>query len=168
MNKKRVLYVLSGMMLLLILAIPFYFSTFIQPKIVFTSEIKTVDSESYKRILYNQQVTYPDKDIERFKHITIQIKVTEPVGVNNHVKIERDILLQYLKDKDIVQILGGGSFEHGNGKEYDENINIYLINSSVDQLINELEDFRYKVTWKSFWNKENDKIFYLKDYLNLR
>ncbi|KGK81029.1 hypothetical protein DP68_18735, partial [Clostridium sp. HMP27] len=96
--KKKVLYVLSGMALLFIVIVAVYFSAFIQPKIVFTVEIGTVSNEDYKRILNNAQVMYPNKDIEKFKHINIEIKVTEPVGVNNNIKIERDILQQYLKD----------------------------------------------------------------------
>lgn len=168
MNKKRVSYVLSGMALLFIVIVDVYFSVFIQPKIVFTAEIGTVSNEDYKRILNNAQVRYPNKDIEKFKHINIEIKVTEPVGVNNNIKIERDILQQYLKDNKKIQILSGGSFEHGNGKEYAENIEIYLIDLSADELRNVLEDFRYKVTWKDIWDKPNDKVFYLRDYLKLK
>lgn len=111
---------------------------------------------------------YPNKDIEKFKHINIEIKVIEPVGVNSNIKIERDILQQYLKDNKKIQILSGGSFEHGNGKEYAENIEIYLIDLSADELRNALEDFRYKVTWKDIWDKPNDKVFYLRDYLKLK
>lgn len=168
MNKKRVLYVLSGMALLFIVIVAVYFSVFIQPKIVFTAEIDTVSNEDYKRILNNAQVMYPNKDIEKFKHINIEIKVTEPVGVNSNIKIERDILQQYIKDNKKIQILSGDSFEHGNGKEYAENIEIYLIDLSADELRNALEDFRYKVTWKDIWDKPNDKVFYLRDYLKLK
>lgn len=165
MNKKRVFYILSGIVLLFILVAAIYISTFIQPKIVFTSEITKVSDEDYKRILNNGQVMYSNKDIEKFKHINIEIKVTEPIGVNNHVKIERDILQQYLKNNEKIQILSGGSFEHGNGKEYAENIEIYLITLSEDELRNILKDFKYKVTWSDLWNNKNSKIFYLTDYL---
>lgn len=166
MNKKRGLYILSGIMLIFVVMVAIYVSTFIQPKIVFTAEIKPLSDEDYKRVLNNEQVTYPDKDIEKFKNINIQIKVTTPIGIKHDIKIERDILQQYLKDNERIQVLGGGSFEHGNGKEYGEDIEIYLINLSGEQLKNQFEDFRYKVTWKDFWGKPNDKIFYFKDYLN--
>ncbi|MFL0245626.1 hypothetical protein [Candidatus Clostridium stratigraminis] len=168
MNKKRVLYILLGMLLLFIVIATIYLSAFIQPKIDFTAEINTVSNEDYTRILNNAQVMYPNKDIERFKHINIEIKVTAPLGVRNNIKIERDILQQYLKDNKKIQILGGGSLEYGNGKEYAENIEIYLIDLSVDELRNELEDFRYKVTWKDIWDRPNDKVFYLRDYLKLK
>ncbi|MEQ8198762.1 MAG: hypothetical protein ABRQ27_12260 [Clostridiaceae bacterium] len=165
MNKKRVLHILSGTVLLFIVIVAVYFSSFIQPKIVFTAEISTVNNEDYERILNNEQVMYPNKDIEKFKHINIEINVTEPVGVNNNIKIERDVLQQYLKDNKKIQILSGGSFEHGNGKEYAESIEIYLSDLSVDELRNALEDFKYKVTWKDLWDKPNNKVFYLRDYL---
>lgn len=168
MNKKRVLYILSGIMLIFVVTVAIYILTFIQPKIVFTAEIKTLSDEDYKRVLNNAQVIYPDKDIEKFKNINIQIKVTTPIGVKQDIKIERDILQQYLKGNERIQVLNGGSFEHGNGKEYGENIEIYLINLSGEQLKNEFEGFRYKVTLKDFWGKPNDKVFYLKDYLKLR
>lgn len=168
MNKNRVLYILSGIMLIFVVTVAIYVSTFIQPKIVFTAEIKTLSDEDYKRVLNNAQVIYLDKDIEKFKNINIQIKVTTPIGVKHDIKIEKDILQQYLKDNERIQLLSGGSFEHGNGKEYAENIEIYLINLSGEQLKNEFEGFRYKVTWKDFWDKANDKVFYLKDYLKLR
>lgn len=164
-NRKRVLYILSGITLLFIAVVIIYFSTFVQPKIFFTAEVVGINNEDYKRILNNAQVMYPNKDIDKFKHINIGIKVTEPVGINNHVKIERDILHQYLKSNEKVQILGGGSFENGNEKEYAENIEIYLINISEDELKNTLKNFRYKVTWNDFNGNPNSKIFYLKDYL---
>lgn len=165
MNRKIVLYILSGIVLLFIVVTIIYFSAFIQPKIVFTAEIVGVSNEDYKRILNNAQVMYPNKDIEKFKHINIEIKVTEPIGLKNNIKIERDSLQQYLKNNNKVQILSGGSFEHGNGKEYAENIEIYLIDISEDELRNILKDFRYKVTWNDFNDNPNSKIFYLKDYL---
>jgi hypothetical protein len=45
MNKKRVFYILSGIILVFILIIDIYISTFIQPKIVFTAEITKVSDE---------------------------------------------------------------------------------------------------------------------------
>jgi hypothetical protein len=165
MNKKRVFYILSGIVLLFILITTIYISTFIQPKIAFTAEITKVSDEDYKRIINNAQVMYPNKDIEKFKHINIHIKVTEPIGVNNSVKIERDILEKYLKNNEKIQILSGGSFEHGNGKEFGENMEVYLIDLSDDGLRKILGDFRYEVTWYDFWRKQNDKVFYLRDYL---
>lgn len=38
--------------------------------------------------------------IDKFKRINIKIKVTEPTEINNHVRIERDILHQYLKSNE--------------------------------------------------------------------
>lgn len=167
MNKKRLLYILLGIALIFILITTIYFSSYIQPKIIFSAEITTVSNEDYDRILTNQQVMHDNKNIENFKQIYIEIKVKEPIGVNN-IKIERYILQQYLKDNKNIQVLGGGSLEHGNGKEYSENIEIYLIDLSIDQFIDSLKDFKYKVTWNDIWNKSNDKVFYLKDYLKVR
>lgn len=166
MNRKIFLYVFLGIFLLGGSAIILYVSTFIQPKIILTAEIKQVSDEDYRRIIDNEQVMYPKKEIDKFKHVSIGIKAVEPIGVNNKIKIERDIIHQYLKDNKNIQILSGGSFEDGNGKEYGENIEIYLIDLSEDGLRNILENCRYKVTWNDLWNKENSKSYYLRDYLN--
>lgn len=166
MRNKKVIYISSGIIFLFVITLFLYLSTFIQPKIVFTADITDISSEDYKRIMNNSQVMHPDKDIRQFKHINVQIKAEEPAGSNYHIKIERDILSQYLKNNKDIQILSGGSFEHGNGKEYAENIEIYLIDISENELRNMLGNFRYKVTWVNMWNKRNDKIFYFKDYLN--
>lgn len=165
MNRKRVSYAILGLGLLLIAIFATYFSSFIQPKIVFKAGISTVSNEDYKRILNNSQVMYTNKNIEKFKHINVEIKVTEPIGTKCNIKIERDIFHQYLKSNEKIQILGGGSFQHVNGKEFREDIEIYLIDISDDELKNILKDFRYKVTWNDFNGNPNSKIFYLKDYL---
>lgn len=167
MNKKRLLYILSGIVLLFILITAIYFSNYIQPKIVFIAEISTVSNEDYDRIITNEQVMYSDKDIEKFKPIHIEINVKEPLGVNNNIKIERDILQEYLKDNENIQLISGGSSGDANGKEYYENIEIYLIDLSEEEFKNTLKDFKYKVTWEDIWNKSNDKVFYLKDYLKV-
>lgn len=165
MNRKRILYIFSGTILLCIIAGIFYYSTFLQPKIVFSAEVSNVSNEDYERILDNEQVKYPNKNIEKFKHINIEVKVVEPMGWKSNIKIQRDMLEQYLDNNEKIQILGGGSFEHGNGKEYADSIEIYLVDISDSELRNILKDFRYKVTWIDFMDKPNSKIFYLKDYL---
>lgn len=162
MSRKLILYILPAA---LILIFTVYISSFIQPKITFTANITSVTEEDYKRLLTNKQVMYQDQDIDKFKHSNISIKVTIPFGFTNNVKIDRDLLHDYLQSYDKIQLLSGGGFEHGNGKEYADNIEIYLINCSVDDLKDMLRAFRYKVTWSDLWNNKNDKIFYLKDYL---
>jgi len=164
-NNKQKIYILLSIIILLIFTFFVYLTAFIQPKIHFNAGINPISDEDYKRIIKNEQVTSSDKGIEEFNHINIKIKVITPLGLIKHVTIDRDKLLVYLKDNDKIQILGGGNFEHGNGKEYKDNIEIYLKETTNDELRNILGDFKYKVSWKNIWNSTNDKIFYLKDYL---
>lgn len=167
MKKRIAIYVSLSIICLIVIALFIYLSTFVQPKIFVSAEITKVSDKDYKRIINNTQVMYPSKDIEKFKSISIQISVVEPIGINNHIKIEKDTLKQYLKDNKNILILDGGSFEHGNEKEYSENMEVYLINLSENELKNILEDFSYKISWTDLWNKQNSNIFYLKDYLNV-
>lgn len=158
-------YFSLGLVLLLSLIFLGYISNFVQPKIVFNAEVQKISDEDYKRIMNNKQVMSTEKGIEKFRHINIQIKVVTPIVLINHVKIERDFLEQYLKENDKIQILGGGGFEHGNGKEYADNIEIYLKDISDGELRAILKEFKYKVSWQNLRRDQNDKIFYLKDYL---
>lgn len=161
MRDRKKLIISLSLVFFMIFIVFIYISTFIQPKIIFNAKISNISDEDYKRILNNAQVISQDKAIERFKHIDIDIKLITPLGLMNNVSIERDLLHKHLNNDDKIQILGGGSFEHGNGKEYAENIEIYLKDASEEELRAMLEDFRIKVKW----NKNKDKIFYLKDYL---
>lgn len=165
MNNKKAFHILSRIALLLVLVVIFYILTSIQPKMIITADITTVNNEDYKRILNNNQVMYPNKNIEKFKHINIKTKMIEPIGVNIHVKIKRNTLLQYLENNNKIQILSGGSFGDNNGKEYNEFIELYLIDLSEDELRNTLQNFKYTITWSNIWHDNNVKIFYLKDYL---
>lgn len=161
MNKKKCFYILTGIVLLLILVVNIYVSTIIQPKIVFTAEITKASDQIY----YQMQNKYANKDITQFKNISVQIKVTAPMGVNNNVKIDRDILEKYLSKYKKIQPLGGGSFEYPYENEYSESLEVYLGGLSEDELRNILGNFKYKVTWDDSWNNKSSKIFYLRDYL---
>ena len=102
-----------------------------------------------------------------FLRQTWDIKVINPFGLSltKSVKIERDLLKKYLENDERIQILSGGGYEHGNGKEYGDNIQIYLKDISEEQLRVMLKGFKVKVTWQSRWHSHSDKIFYLHDYL---
>ena len=161
MGDRKKLIISLSLVFFMIFIVFIYISAFIQPKIIFNAKINNISDEDYKRILNNAQVISQDKAIEKFKHVDIDIKVITPLGLMNNVSIQRDLLHKYLNNDDEIQILGGGSFEHGNGKEYAENIEIYLKDASEQELRTMLRDFKIKVKW----NKDKDKIFYLKDYL---
>jgi hypothetical protein len=132
----------------------------------FRAQITQISSADYERILNNEQVISQDKGIDRFRHISIEIKVIVPFGLGcfNNIKIVRDLLHKYLEN-DEIQILSGGNFEHGNGMEYADNIEIYLKDMSEEQLRTMLKDFKVMVTWQDLWHLHNDKVFYLRDYL---
>jgi hypothetical protein len=165
MIRKRTIFISLSILFLVVIALFIYLLTFIQPKIAFLAEITKISDNDYKIILNNKQVKYPSNDIGKFKHISVQCEAVEPFGINSHIKIEKDILGQFLENNKDLQILSGGSFEHSNGKECSENIEIYLYNISENELINILENFKFKITWTEMWGKQNSKIFYLKDYL---
>jgi hypothetical protein len=74
-------------------------------------------------------------------------------------------LQKYIQNNDKIQDLSGGSFEHGNGREYAENCEIYLKNITEDELKAMLGDFRVKVAWKDMLKDSNEKNFYFRDYL---
>jgi hypothetical protein len=167
-DKKRLFYVLPILIpVIIILAYLMYIISYVQPKIAFGAQIANISSADYERILDNKQVISQDKGIEKFRHIRVEIKVTTPFGLGliKSVKIERDLLHKYLESDDRIQILSGGGSEHGNGKEYTDNIEIYLRDISEDDLRILFKDFKVKVTWESKWNSQKDKIFYLRDYL---
>ncbi|MDS0527841.1 hypothetical protein NNC19_19290 [Clostridium sp. SHJSY1] len=161
---KKIIYILMVIVFLLFVSESLYILSYIQPKIVFTSGMKTISDEDYKRILNNQQVSYSNKNIDKFKEISVGIKSKEPMGINSHIKIERDILKEYLRNDEHIQILGGNSFDHGS--EYNESIEVYLIDISEDELKKSLENFKYKAKWNNIWNNNYNQVFYLKDYLS--
>lgn len=160
-NKQLVGILLGGVSLFILLL---YTTTFIQPKIIFKTEVSTVNDEDYSRIIGNNQVKSENKEIERFKHISVEINVKTPFGLIKNVHIDRVMLEEYLRDNNSVQILSGGSYQHGNQREYAEEIGIYLNDITEDELRNILSDFKYKVKWTNMWNESNEEIYYFNDY----
>lgn len=168
-DQKRLLYFLPiSILSVVILAYFIYLLPYVQPKIDFAAQITKISSADYERILENKQVMSQNKGIEKFRHVSVEIKVTTPFGFGliNGVKIERDLLHKYLDNNDKIQILSGGGFEHSNGKEYADNIEIYFKDMSEEELRAILKDFKVKVTWKSIWPSHGKRIFYLGDYLS--
>ena len=170
MKNKKFIWISLSITFLLIITLFLYLSSFVQPKIIFTAQIDKISNEDYKRIMNNAQVMSSDKGIEKFRHINMHIKIITPFAIINHAKIENDPLQQYfiqpyLKGNTKIQILSGGGFAQGNGMEYAENEEIYMKNISEDELKNILGDLKVKVLWQNIWNKKDNKIFYLKDYL---
>jgi hypothetical protein len=171
MKNKRVANISLVITFLLIITLFLYLSTFVQPKIIFTTQINKVSDTDYKKILANNtKVIFPDISIEKFRRIELQVKIIAPFGIINHANIEKDasqqyLIQQYLKDNNKIQILGGNYFAQGNGMEYDENMEIYLKNISEDELKGILGNFKIKILWKNIWNIQDKKILYFKDYL---
>lgn len=166
MNRKRIIYILLAVILLVIIILFLYFSTFVQPKIVFVPQINKISSEEYKTILNNRQVS-PDKGIKEFRNIDLQIKIVNPILLIRNVKLEgkTNMLNEYIKNNNNIQILDNSNFRMGNDTQYNENINIYLKNMSENDLKNIIGNFKVRVTWKNIWGNKDYKIFYLKDYL---
>lgn len=142
-----------------------YYSGYIQPKIDFTAKITGISSQEYKTIVENKQVDVSNRRMEEFRKISVSIAVSQPFGVDFGIKIDRDILINYLRNNPKVQVITGGSFEHGNGREYAENVEVLLNRISDEELRELLKDFKYKVSWRDTLKKKNYKIFYLKDYV---
>lgn len=173
MNKKQISYILLAVILLVIVTFFLYFSTFVQPKIVFTPQINKISSEEYKTILNNGQVL-PDKSIEKFRNINLQVKVITPIGLIKNVDIEDTSLKaamltselnEYIKKNNNIQILDNSFFGLGSNKEYTENINVYLKNMTESDLKNIIGNFKVRISWENVWGSQDFKLFYLKDYL---
>jgi len=173
---KNFLYIFSVLVpLAVILAYLIYISSYVQPKIDFQAQITKISSGDYQTILANlhegiakKPVISQDQDIgmDKFRNVSLKIKVTTPIGFTKSVKIERDSLHKYLENDDRIQILSGGGFEDGNGREYTDYIDIYLKKEiSEDQVRMLLKDCKVKVTWQNVWHSQDDNIFYLQDYL---
>lgn len=164
----RIHYLLPILLLdIIIIAYSIYLFSYVQPLIDFKAQVTQISSADYQRILENKQVVSKDNGIEHFRHISVAVKVINPWGFSlvNSVKIERDTLYQYMHDDDRVQVLSGGGFEDNNDLEYMDNMEVYLKDISEKQLREILKDFKVKVIWKNVWYRQDDKIFYLRDYL---
>lgn len=169
-NKKRILYVSSGLVIFLILMLFIYLSTFLQPKIVFTTQINKISDEDYKKRRNEGKVQNLGNGGEKIRDIKLQIKVVTPFGLINSVKIDRDqaqpyLLQQCLIGNDKVLILGGGYAGQGNGKEYDESMEVYLANLSENEFRSIIGETKIKIKWHNIWNSENYKNLYIKDSL---
>jgi hypothetical protein len=167
--KQRLIYIfISTLLLVTFMTIGYlmYISSFVKPKIDFTGKVTEISSKDYQRILENKQVPQ-DTGIENFKHINLALKVNNPIGLSliNNVKIKRNQLQEYFKGIDKVQVLSGGYFEHGNGREFTENIEINSKGLSETQLKDLLQDFRVVVTWQGIWHSDNKTVLYLRDYI---
>jgi hypothetical protein len=170
LKNKTVIYIAAGIIFMIITVFFLYVSTFAEPKIIFNTQINNISDDEYKGILKGGQVISSDKRVEKFKHINLNIKIKTPFPILTHAIIEKDNSQQFfiqsiLKDNTKLQILNGGGFALSNGKEYSETIEIYMRNTSEDELKAILGDLKIKVSWQNIWNSKENKVFYLKDYL---
>lgn len=165
MNKFKVLFLGFGVTALLLIGAMFYYSSYIQPRIEFTAKITGISTQEYKTIVENKQVDVSNRRMDEFRKISVSILVSQPFGVDFRIKINRDILMKYLSNSPEIQIVTGGSFEHGNGREYAENAEVLLNGMSDEGLREVLKNFKYRVSWKDIWNAKKDEAFYMKDYL---
>ncbi|HVJ47628.1 hypothetical protein [Desulfitobacterium sp.] len=168
-KRKELLRVLPVLILfLIVLAYCIYLFSYVEPKIDFKAQITEVSSADYQRLLENKQMVSQNKGIEKFKHISVDIKVTTPFGpaIINSINLEKDSLRQYLIKDDRIQTLSGGGSDDTYKNEYSDHIEIYLKDISEEQLRTLLKDFKVKVTWQNIWHSYNERIFYLGDYLN--
>lgn len=168
MEIKGKVYIFTGAILLIVITIILYVSTFAQPKVKFKAQISKISEADYKRIMSNGQVLSQDNGIDKFRHIDLEVKVTVPAALIKHASIEpsqRYIITPYLKDNNKMLLLSGGGSWNGDGRYFNENVEIYMKDISEDELRKILGDLKVKVTWQNIFNKSDDKIYYFKDYL---
>ncbi len=84
-------------------------------------------------------------------------------------KIEKVSLKEYLDDTQYFNETYSkfeflGSYNSNSRYETSEGIDVYLDGMTEDKLKNLFDDYKIEISWVNLWNRQNDKIFYLKDY----
>ena len=157
--KYKTSYIIIGILVLLLM----YLSIFCKPNINFSTKINTISTQDYQNILNsNQIIVEENKDIDKFKYLSVNVKIKAPYILVKNVKISTPGLEQHLENNNIT-ILSTGSVDAY--MEKTEKVLVYLNNVDEKSLKNILKDFKYVLQWSNIWNKIDKVNYYFNDYL---
>ena len=157
--KYKTSYIIIGILVVLLM----YLSIFCKPNINFSTKINTISTQDYQNILNsNQIIVEENKDIDKFKYLSVNVKIKAPYILVKNVKISTSDLEEYLESNNIT-ILSTGSVDAY--MEKTEKVLVYLNNVDEKSLKNILKDFKYVLQWSNIWNKIDKVNCYFNDYL---
>ena len=157
--KYKTSYIIIGILVVLLM----YLSIFCKPNINFSTKINTISTQDYQNILNsNQIIVEENKDIDKFKYLSVNVKIKAPYILVKNVKISTPGLEQHLENNNIT-ILSTGSVDAY--MEKTEKVLVYLNNVDEKSLKNVLKDFKYVLQWSNIWNKIDKVNCYFNDYL---
>lgn len=169
MKKVGILLGCSSLILLICIGIIGYLISFSEPKITIEAEIKPVTDLDYNRITKRTEPFINTAKKDDFKRIDIKIKYSQPIVIISNRKIEFDRLHTALESGNKVVNLSGGSGEQDNTDEliasYTQSAEVYLNGISVGELTDLFKDHKIKISWYKFGTGNEERIYYLKDFL---
>ena len=160
--KYKTSYIIIGILVLLLM----YLSIFCKPNINFSTKINTISTQDYQNILNNNQIIVEenkDIDIDKFKYLSVNVKIKAPYILVKNVKISTSGLEEYLENNNNITILSTGGVDAY--MEKTEKVLVYLNNVDEKSLKNILKDFKYVLQWSNIWNKIDKVNSYFNDYL---
>ena len=96
--KYKTSYIIIGILVLLLM----YLSIFCKPNINFSTKINTISTQDYQNILNsNQIIVEENKDIDKFKYLSVNVKIKAPYILVKNVKISTSGLEEYLENNNI-------------------------------------------------------------------
>ena len=103
--KYKTSYIIIGILVLLLM----YLSIFCKPNINFSTKINTISTQDYQNILNsNQIIVEENKDIDKFKYLSVNVKIKAPYILVKNVKISTSGLEEYLENNNITILSTGG------------------------------------------------------------
>ena len=157
--KYKTSYIIIGILVVLLM----YLSIFCKPNINFSTKINTISTQDYQNILNsNQIIVEENKDIDKFKYLSVNVKIKAPYILVKNVKISTSDLEEYLESNNITILSTGGVDAY---MEKTEKVLVYLNNIDEKSLKNILKDFKYVIQWSNIWNKIDKVNYYFNDYL---
>ena len=159
--KYKTSYIIIGILVLLLM----YLSIFCKPNINFSTKINTISTQDYQNILNNNQIIVEenkDIDIDKFKYLSVNVKIKAPYILVKNVKISTSGLEEYLENNNITILSTGGVDAY---MEKTEKVLVYLNNVDEKSLKNILKDFKYVLQWSNIGNKIDKVNCYFNDYL---
>ena len=160
--KYKTSYIIIGILVLLLM----YLSIFCKPNINVSTKINTISTQYYQNILNNNQIIVEenkDIDIDKFKYLSVNVKIKAPYILVKNVKISTSGLEEYLENNNNITILSTGGVDAYMEKA--EKVLVYLNNVDEKSLKNILKDFKYVIQWSNIWNKIDKVNCYFNDYL---
>ncbi len=160
--KYKTSYIIIGILVLLLM----YLSIFCKPNINFCTKINTISTQDYQNILNNNEIIVEenkDIDIDKFKYLSVNVKIKAPYILVKNVKISTSGLEEYLENNNNITILSTGGVDAY--MEKTEKVLVYLNNVDEKSLKNILKDFKYVLQWSNIWNKIDKVNCYFNDYL---